>query len=321
MKIFFAGASGAMGKRLVPLLLAANHQVLATTRSPEKLPWLSQLGARPMLLNGLDHAAVMRAVMASSPDAIVHQMTALSSVHTLKNFDAEFAMTNRLRSEGTKHLLAAAQAVGVRTFVAQSFTGWPNERKGGRVKAEDDPLDRHAPASMSQSLAAIRTLEEMVSQALGVTGMVLRYGNFYGPGTAIASDGEMVEMVRGRKLPIVGNGAGVWSFVHVDDAARATVLALERGIGGIFNIVDDEPAEVSLWLPELARALGAKAPRRLPVWLGRLLVGEAGVVMMTQARGSSNAKAKATLGWRAQFASWREGFRRGLSASPAAVLV
>ncbi len=321
MKIFVAGATGAIGKRLVPLLLATNHDVIATTRSPEKLPWLSQLGAKPVLLNGLDHAAVMRAVMATSPDAIVHQMTALASVRSLKNFDEEFAMTNRLRSEGTRNLLAAAQAVGVRMFVAQSFTGWPNERKGGRIKVEEDPFDRHVPDSMTKSLAAIRTQEEIVSQALGVTGIVLRYGNFYGPGTSIALNGEIVELVRSRKLPIVGNGAGVWSFVHVDDAARATALALEHALGGVFNIVDNEPAEVSVWLPELARAVGARSPRRLPAWLARWLVGEAGILMMTQARGSSNTKAKATLGWQPEFATWRDGFRRGLSATPSAVAV
>ncbi len=321
MKIFLAGATGALGRRLVPLLLSAHHQVIGSTRSPEKIPWLSQLGVKPVLLNGLDPAAVMRAVMSSAPDAIVHQMTGLASTRSLKKFDDEFAATNRLRSEGTKHLLAAAQAVGVRTFVAQSYTGWPNEATGGWVKSEADPLRSTVPATMTKSLAAIRALESMTGEALGVTGVVLRYGNFYGPGTSIADDGEIVKLVKARKLPIIGNGAGVWSFIHVDDAAHATLRALECSIGGVFNVVDDEPAEVSVWLPELSRAVGAKLPRRVPKWLGRVMVGDAGVLMMTEARGSLNAKAKATLGWKPEYASWRAGFRQGLAASPAAVAV
>ena len=235
-------------------------------------------------------------------------------MRSLKRFDDEFAVTNRLRTEGTSHLVAAATVAGARKIVAQSYTGWPNQRQGGRVKTEADPLDSDPPSTMTRTLDAIQTLEHIVLHADALNGIVVRYGSLYGPGTSISCKGEIVEMVRQRKFPLVGNGAGVWSFIHVDDAARATQLAIERGAPGLYNIVDDEPAEVSEWLPELARAVGARPPVRLPAWIGRFAIGEAGVSMMTKIRGSSNAKAKRALGWQPEYASWRDGFRRGLSA-------
>jgi nucleoside-diphosphate-sugar epimerase len=313
MRIFLAGATGAIGGRLVPLLVAGGHHVIATTRTPEKLERLRAQGAEPVVVDGLDRDAVIKAVVSSHPDAIVHQMTALASMRSLKHFDDEFAVTNRLRTEGTSHLLAAARAAGTRRFVAQSYTGWANERQGGRVKTEEDPLDSNPPKSMSRTLDAIRTLEHMVLNSPDVTGTVLRYGSLYGPGTSLSDHGEIVELIRQRKLPLIGSGAGVWSFIHVADAARSTQFALERDAPGLYNIVDDDPAEVSVWLPYLARAVGARPPIRVPAWIGRFAVGDAGVSMMTQARGSSNAKAKHALGWQPDYASWRDGFHRGLT--------
>ena len=317
MKILVAGATGAIGRRLVPLLVAGGHHVVATTRTRDKLNGLRSTGAEPILMNGLDGQEVLNAVMSCRPDVIVHQMTALASMRSLKKFDEEFALTNRLRIEGTSHLAAAAVAAGTRKFVAQSYAGWRVERDGGRVKTEADPLDPYPPAVMARTLQAIQTLERIVSTTPGLNGMALRYGSLYGPGTSISAippEGEIVELIRQRKFPLIGNGAGVWSFIHVDDAARATQLAIERGTPGIYNIVDDEPAEVSEWLPDLAHVLGAKPPYRLPAWIGRFAIGEAGVLMMTGVRGSSNAKAKRALGWQPEYASWRDGFRRGLSA-------
>lgn len=316
MRIFIAGAAGAIGRRLVPLLVTCGHDVVATTRSEDKFNSLRAMGAEPVLMDGLNRDEVMRAVVNSRPAAIVHEMTSLESMHSLKNFDPQLAMTNRLRTEGTENLIAAARQVGVRKLIAQSFAGWPNIRRGGRVKTESDPLDPSPPKDMTQTLAAIRTLESLVTGAGGIAGIVLRYGSFYGPGTSLALDGEIFELVRRRKLPLIGGGAGVWSFIQVDDAAVATRLAIERGAPGIYNVVDDDPAEVSVWLPELARILGAKPPRRLPAWLGRLLIGDAGLSIMTKVRGSSNARAKRELNWQPKYASWREGFRRGLSPEP-----
>ena len=303
MRVFVAGAAGAIGQRLVPQLVASGHLVVATTRSP-KLERLRTLGAEPVVMDGLNALEV---------GAIVHQMTALTGMNDLRRFDRGFAVTNELRTNGTDHLRCAAEAAGVRRFLAQSYTGWPNIREGGAVKAEDDPLDPHPPKQQSQTLAAVRNLERAVLEA-PLEGLVLRYGNFYGPG---ASE-QMLEIVRRRKLPIVGSGGGIWSWIHVDDAAAATVAALERGAPGIYNIVDDEPAPVSEWLPYLAEAVGAEPPRHVPVWLGRLAAGEVAVSMMTQIRGSSNAKAKRELGWQPKWPSWRDGFRRGLTEEGAA---
>ena len=319
MKIFVAGASGALGKRLVPMLVSRGHSVVGTTRKPERMAALRQAGAEMALLNALDREAVLKTVAAARPEVVVHQMTSLAEMRDFRRFDEEMRITNQLRTEGTEYLMEAAMAVGARRFVAQSYTGWPNAREGSRVKTEEDTLDAHPPASMAGTLEAIRRLESMVTGAPDVTGVALRYGGFYGPGTSIAEGADVVEMVRKRRFPVVGGGRGVWSFIHIDDAAAATVLAIESEARGVFNIVDDEPAEVAVWLPELARAIGAKPPYRVPGWLGRLLIGEAGVLMMTQIRGSSNAKAKRVLGWEPEFASWREGFRRGLAGEQGGV--
>lgn len=311
MKIFVAGAAGAIGRQILPQLAARGHQVTATTRSPGKAAILRELGAEPVVIDGLDAVAVGEAVARAEPEVVIHQMTSLAGSFNLRNFDKMFAVTNQLRTEGTDHLLAAAVAAGVRRFVAQSYTGWSNTRSGGPVKTEEDPLDPSPPAMQRESLTAIRHVERVVPAASPVQGIVLRYGSFYGPG---ASD-DFVDLIRKRRVPVIGDGAGVWSFLHIRDAAAATIAALEHGAPGVYNVVDDEPASVAEWLPYVARAVGAKAPRRVPVWLGRLAAGEVGVSMMTQIRGSSNAKAKRELGWRPAWPSWREGFSRGLADS------
>ena len=307
MRVFVAGASGAIGRRLLPQLIARGHEVVATTRSVNKTDRLRALGAEPAIMDGLDASSVGEAVARADPDVIVHQMTALAGGTDLKHFDDGFAVTNALRTSGTDHLLAAAEAVGVGRFVAQSYTGWPNAREGGPIKTEEDPLDPHPPAAQAKSLAAISHLEGAVRNAR-VEGIVLRYGSLYGPG---ASD-SLLELVRERKLPLVGGGDGVWSWIRVDDAAAATVKAVEGAPPGVYNIVDDEPAPVAAWLPYLAECLKAKAPRRIPAWLARPIIGDVGVSWMTQIRGSANTKAKRDLGWHPHWKSWREGFRSGL---------
>lgn len=308
MRVFVAGAAGAIGSRLVPQLLARGHEVTATTRSADKVRHLKALGAAVAVVDGLDGVAVGEAVARAEPDAIVHQMTALSGKPDMRHFDRWFARTNELRTRGTEHLLAAGQAAGVKRFVAQSYTGWNNARTGALVKTEDDPLDAEPARAQVETLAAIRFLEEAVLAA-PLEGVVLRYGNLYGPS---ASD-SLVELVRKRQLPVVGGGAGVWSWVHVDDAAAATVLAVERGRRGIYNVVDEEPAPVAEWLPYLAEAVGAKKPMRVPAWLGRVAAGEVPVRWMTSGRGSSNAKAERELGWQPTWRSWRQGFRSALA--------
>ena len=305
MHVFIAGGTGALGTRLVRQLVERGHQVTATTRDPAKTAGLEGLGAHAVVVDGLDSAGVGEAVATAEPDAVVHQMTALSGGINPKHFDRSFATTNRLRTEGLDHLVAAAEASGVRQIVAQSFTGWPNIRSGGWVKDEEDPLDPEPPKAQRESLAAIRHLEETVQKA---DGTVLRYGGFYGD----ASD-AMIPVVRKRQFPLVGGGTGYMSWVHLDDAARATVLALEQEARGVFNIVDDEPAPASEWLPYLAECVGAKPPLRLPVWVARLVAGDVAVSMLTRTRGSSNARAKRELGWELRWPSWREGFRDGLA--------
>ncbi len=293
MKVFVAGASGAIGIRLVLALVRNGHQVVGTTRTPAKTEWLRQLGAYPAVVDALDPVAVKDAVAAAAPDAIVHQLTAIPGAINPRTLDQQFAQTNRLRTEGTDHLLEAARAVGVRSFIAQSFAMWVYARTGGPVKAEDDPIDTDPPLSVRETLAGILHVERALANATDPQGIALRYGGFYGPGTSLRKGGSAIEMVQKRRFPIVGRGDGVWSFIHIDDAADATVAAIERGAPGIYNVTDDEPAPVATWLPELARAIGAPSPRRVPVWLARLLVGPTGVAMMTEVRGASNAKAKA----------------------------
>ena len=307
MKVLVAGGSGAIGAQLVPQLAEAGHEVAVITRSEAKQDGIRALGATPVVADALDPDQVALAVARSEPEVIVHQLTAIAGVNP-RRFDSDFALTNRLRTEGTDHLLAAGRAVGVRRFVAQSYCAWPYARTGGAVKTEADPLDPTPAREMRESLAAIRHLEDGVLGATWTTGIVLRYGAFYGPGTSLYPGGEQFEMVRQRKYPLVGDGGGVWSFVHIVDAARATVAAVEHGERGIFNIADDDPAPVAEWLPALAHILGAKPPRRVPKFVGRMFAGEAGAVMMTDIRGASNEKAKRELGWRPQYPSWRQGF-------------
>ena len=306
MKVFVAGATGAMGKQLVPRLVAAGHEVHGMTRSDAKQAMLRELGAVPVVADALDPDQVAAAVGRVEPDVIVHQLTAIGALD-LRHFDQAFAQTNRLRIEGTDHLLSAGQAVGVKRFVAQSFFA-AYERTGGPVKTEEEPFGRSAAREMRETVAAIRYVEEAVLGSPWTDGIVLRYGGFYGPGTSLTAGGEQTEMVRQRKFPLVGNGAGVWSFIHIADAADATVAAIEHGAPGVYNIVDDEPAPVAVWLPELSRMLGAKQPLHVPRFVGRLFGGEVGQVMMTELRGASNAKAKRELGWSPAHASWRQGF-------------
>ena len=299
MRVFVAGASGAIGTRLVPQLIDQGHEVIGTFRSAGNAERVRALGAKPIALDLLDARAVRKAVLETEPEAIVHQATALANVRFSKNLDRSFAPTNRLRTEGTDALLAAAREAGVRRFVAQSFASFRYAREGGPVKTEDDPLDPTPPAAARETNAAMRYLDQAVTDAGGIA---LRYGGFYG-----GSDDGLLELVRKRRFPIVGDGGGVSSFIHLDDAAAATVLALEHDGAGIYNIVDDEPAPVREWLPVLANALGAKPPRHVPRWLARLIAGE-GMVMMAESRGASNAKAKRELGWTLRYPSWRQGF-------------
>jgi nucleoside-diphosphate-sugar epimerase len=313
MKVFVAGATGALGRQLVPMFVANGHEVTGLTSSPAKQDLVRSLGALPVVADALDPEAVAQAVGQAEPEVIVHQATALSGPFDLRDFEGTFAVTSRLRTEGTDHLLAAGRVVGVKRFVAQSYAGWPFARTGGPVKSEDDPLDPTPAEPMRTTLDAIRHLEEAVTGATWTEGVVLRYGGFYGPGTSFSlPDGEHVELIRKRKFPIVGKGTGVWSFVHIQDAAAATVAAVEHGKRGLYNVVDDDPAPVNEWLPGAAAAVRARKPMRLPRWIGRLAAGEAGVVMMNEVRGASNAKAKRELGWQPRYPSWRQGFADGL---------
>ena len=314
MKVFIAGATGAIGKQLVPMLVERGHEVTGMTRTSAKQDLIRGLGARPVVADVLDPEGVARAVAEAEPEVVIHQLTAIDASRFGRSLDKTFALTNRLRTEGTDHLLAAANAVGARRFIAQSFAGWPFERTGGPIKTEEDPLQASPPKTVSETLGAIKYLEATVTGAEGIEGLALRYGGFYGPGTSLAvnPDSEQVEMVRKRRFPIVGNGAGIWSLVHIHDAAAATAAAVEGGEPGLYNVVDDEPAPVSVALPELARVIGAPPPRRIPRWLGRLLAGEGMTIMMTEVRGASNAKAKRELGWELRYPSWRLGIREGL---------
>jgi nucleoside-diphosphate-sugar epimerase len=316
MKVLVAGATGAMGKQLLPRLVEDGHEVVGITRSEAKLGLIRELGGTGVVADVLDPDAVARVVAEAEPDVIIHQLTALNRPFDTRHFDETFAETNRLRTEGTDHLLAAGRAVGVKRFIAQSYAGWPAERTGAAVKDEDAPYDSDLPKGMRESMAAIQYLEKAVTGAEWTEGIVLRYGGFYGPGTSLSPDGgAQMQLLRERKFPVVGNGAGVWSFVHIADAAEATVTAVTHGRpGNIYNVVDDEPAPVAEWLPVAAETIGAPAPRHVPRWLGRLFAGEVGAIMMTEVRGASNEKAKRELGWQPRHASWREGFAEAAAA-------
>jgi nucleoside-diphosphate-sugar epimerase len=311
MRVFVAGATGAVGSRLIPLLVSAGHSVLGLTRTPGKAEAIRRAGADVAVVDALDGVAVRQAVVRAKPDVIVHEMTALSGVSDLRRFDRVFALTNRLRTEGLDHLLAAAKQAGTRRVVAQSFGGWLFARTGVPVKTEKDPLDPDPPKELRRTLDAIRYLESKTGAFEG-EGLVLRYGAFYGPGTGML-DRSMIDQLRRRRVPLIGEANGWWSFLHIDDAAAATAIAIERGAAGIYNIVDDEPAPVREWLPALAALVGAKPPLRVPKWLARLIAGEHIVTMMTETRAGSNAKAKRDLAWRPVQASWRQGFAEVLA--------
>jgi nucleoside-diphosphate-sugar epimerase len=308
MRVFIAGAGGAIGRRLVPRLVERGHDVTASTRSADRHEALRSLGAAPVTMDGLDAGSVAKAIAHAAPEVVVHQMTALAGGMDMRHFDRSYARTNRLRTEGTDHLLAAAAASGARRMVAQSFTGWPNARGPRAPQTEADPLDPSPPHNQRETMAAIRRLERAVLEGAPLEGVILRYGAFYGPGTSM--DEEFATLIRARKLPVVGGGRGVWSFVHIDDAAAATVAAVEGSATGIFDIVDDDPAPVAEWLPYLAARLGARPPRRIPSWLARPLIGDVGISMMTRISGSSNTRARRELGFEPRYPSWRDGFRR-----------
>jgi nucleoside-diphosphate-sugar epimerase len=312
MKVLVAGATGGLGRSLVPQLIAAGHEVTGMTRSESGASSVRSFGADAVLADGLDAAAVRAAVEKVRPEVVVHQMTALKGGIDFKHFDDSFAMTNRLRTEGTDNLLAASQAAGVRRFVVQSYAGWNLQHGGSATKTEADPLDPNPVPAQQQTMAGIKHLESAVLNADGIEGVALRYASFYGPTGDIGKGGSMVEMIQKRRVPIIGDGTGVWSFIHYDDAASATVKAVESDVTGVFQIADDDPAQAAVWLPEFARILGAKAPRHVPAWLGRLAVGDVGVAAFTEIRGADNTLAKQTFGWQPGYASWREGFREGL---------
>lgn len=305
MRVFVAGATGALGKQLVPRLVKAGHEVHGMTRNASKRAMLEELGAVPVVADALDPDQVAEAVGRAKPDVIAHQLTAIGTLD-MRHFDQAFALTNRLRTEGTDYLLSAGQAVGVRRFVAQSYFA-VYARIGAAVKSEDDPLDQAPAREMRETIGAIRHVEAAVLGAQWTEGIVLRYGAFYGPGTSMAPGAEQLELVSKRKFPLVGDGGGVWSFIHVGDAAEATVAAIEQGSRGVYNVVDDDPAPVAEWLPALAQQLDARNPMHVPRFIGRLFGGETGVMMMTELRGASNAKAKRELAWRPAHPSWREG--------------
>ncbi|WP_053204774.1 NAD-dependent epimerase/dehydratase family protein [Jiangella muralis] len=308
MRVFLAGATGAVGRSLVPLLVQAGHEVTGSTRSESKVAELRAAGAEGVVMDGLDADGVMAAVRAARPDVVVHQQSALiDQTGNLKRFDRDFAVTNRLRTEGTDHLLAAAQAAGVTRFVAQSYTGWTNARSGGPVKTEDDPFEPNPESACRETLRGIQYVEQATTGTPGIDGLALRFGNFYGRGTGLTGE-KFADLVRKRQLPIVGGGTAVWSVLHIDDAARATLAAIAGGAPGVYNIVDDDPAPCAEVITTLAAAFGAKPPRRLPVWLARPMIGDFGVAFTTTLRGSSNAKAERELGWKPEHPSWRQGF-------------
>lgn len=323
MRIFVAGATGAVGRSLVPALISAGHSVAGLTRTAAKVGTIKRMGAEPVVADALDATAIRTAVVSVRPDIIIDEMTDLGGVMDFRHFDRAFAVTNELRTRGTDYLLAAAREASVKRFIAQSFCGWAFARSGGSVKTEVDELDPDPPQELRRTLEAIQYLERTVTNSTNPEGIVLRYGSFYGPGTGMLSP-AMIDQLRRRRVPLIGDGTGWWSFIHVDDAASATVAAINRGKpGNIYNVVDDEPAEVREWMPALAGILGAKPPLHVPAWIGRLVAGEHMVSMMTEVRAGSSAKAKRELGWQPAHPSWRAGFaeiatRQGFARQSAA---
>jgi nucleoside-diphosphate-sugar epimerase len=317
MRVFVAGATGAIGRRLIYRLVQSGHVVAGMTRTENKAPLLRVLGADPIVVDAFDTDGVVKAIREFRPEVIVNELTAIPGRLNIRKFDEEFTLTNQLRMEGTDNLIAGAREVGVTRFISQSYAAWPYVRQGSMVKSEDDPFDPNPPIELRNTMEALQYLESVTRGLQGVKGIVLRYGAFYGPGTSLSEGGSLVEDVKRRKFPIIGKGSGMWSFIHIDDAAAATVAAVEHGAAGVYNIVDDDPAPVSEWLPALAEALGAPKPLHVPAFIARFLVGEQGIMMMTQIRGASNAKAKRRLQWNPQWPSWRSGFREGLVESTA----
>jgi len=312
MRIFIAGATGVLGRSLVPKLLACGHSVAGTSSKAEGLQQLERMGVEPVLMDGLNRDSVLAAVKAAHADVVVNQMTALANLRDYKNFDREFDLTNRLRRDGTSYLLEAAKASGARRIVVQSFAGWPLQRGEAPANPEETPFAEDLPASMQESQNAMRQMEEMVVSSQSPAGVVLRYGFFYGPGTSFDVDGDTTQAVRKRGLPLVGGGTAIWSLIHIDDAAEATRIAIESAPAGIYHVTDDHPASVREWLTGMAGILHAKQPRGVPAWIAKLFVGASGVYLMTQARGASNAKAKRVLHWNPAYPDWRQGFAAAL---------
>jgi 2-alkyl-3-oxoalkanoate reductase len=311
MKVFVAGASGVIGRRLVPMLVERGHAVVAMTRSGERGESLRGLGAEPAICDVFDAAALREAVTAAAPEAVVHELTDLPSAIDPRKMSEQLANNDRLREQGTRNLVDAARAAGARRIVAQSIA-FAYGQRGEELRTEDDPLFDEAPEPWARSVRAVHALEDAVTKTDGIEGVVLRYGFFYGPGSAYAAGGFYAEEVRRRRFPLVGKATGVFSFIHVDDAAAATVAAVERGSPGVYNVVDDDPAPLREWLPAYAEALGAQRPRRVPRWIARLVAGEYTARLATELPGASNARAKAALGWQPRYASWRQGFREAL---------
>jgi nucleoside-diphosphate-sugar epimerase len=314
MKIFVAGSTGVVGKILVPQLIERGHEVFALVRNSQKSKDVKAAGAKAIIANALDKIELTESIKKTEPEVIIHQLTSLSNASgNFKKFDEEFELTNRFRTEATDTLISAACLVGARRFIAQSFCGWPFARERGPIKSEEDPLDPNPPAGFKRTLQAIKYLEKAVKSVTDFEALALRYGIFYGPDTGFSKDGLIATLLRKHKMPIVGNGNGVWSFIHINDAVSATVNAISQGKPGIYNIVDNEPAPVKYWLPFLAEILETKPPSKIPAWIAQLIIGKAGVSMMTQIRGGSNAKAKRELLWKPVYSSWRQGFKEGLS--------
>src|SRR5262245_28110959 len=305
MRVFLAGATGAIGARLVPLLVNAGHTVTGTTRDPAKADRIRAAGCSPVVVDALRSGDLLASVQRAEPEVIIHELTAIPSRIDIRHWDQTFGPTNRLRIEATDTLLNAARAVGSHRLIAQSYSAWPYARTGSWIKTETDPLISSPEPAMRETVGAIRHLESAVLGTAGVEGIVLRHGAFYGPGTSVGPGGSFLEEIRRRRVPIVGRGTGYWSFVHIDDAASATLAAVEGHEPGVYNVTDDEPAPVSDWLPFLAQTLGAPPPLRIPAWLARFAIGPHGVAMMTEIRGASNQKAKTVLGWKLRWPSWR----------------